>query len=97
MIKTVHEITELLKGQNLVLAFFLWYSYDRLTMNMPYILLLRRTIERYLDHCMMIWKLRLCSSFIEAFVDRWGWSIVYDLENGGQASAEHVGQNFEVR
>ena len=46
---------------------------------------------------MMIWKLRLCSSYIEASIDRWGWSIVYDLENGGQAYAEHVGQIFEVR
>ena len=41
-------------------------------------------------------KLRLCSSDIEASVDCWGQLIVGELENCGQASAEHVGRIFEV-
>ena len=37
-------------------------------------------------------KLRICSEEIEAFIYRWGWSIVGDLENGGKAAAEYVGR-----
>ena len=44
---------------------------------------------------MIIRKLRLCLSEIEAFVDRWGQSIAGDLENGGQDSDEYVVQLFE--
>ena len=45
---------------------------------------------------MVIWKLRLYSEYIYGFVDRWDQNIVGDLENGGQAAADHVGQLFEV-
>ena len=45
---------------------------------------------------MMIRKLRLLPAYIEAFVDRWGQLIIGDLENGGQATDDHVGQLFEV-
>ena len=45
---------------------------------------------------MMIQKPRLFLADIEDFVDRWGLSIVCDLENGGQAAVEHVGQIFEI-
>ena len=41
---------------------------------------------------MVIRKLVLCSSEIEAFENHWGWSIVGDLENGGQSATEHVEQ-----
>ena len=32
---------------------------------------------------------------IEDFVNGWVWSIVGDLENGGQAASEHMDQLFE--
>ena len=41
-------------------------------------------------------KTRLCLAEIEAFVDFRGWSVVGDLENGGQAATEHVGRLFEA-
>ena len=44
----------------------------------------------------MIRKLRACLVQIEAFYDCWGWSVVGDLENGGQAAAEDVVWIFEV-
>ena len=34
---------------------------------------------------------------IEAFVDRWGRSIVGDFENGKEAAAKHVGRIFKVK
>ena len=45
---------------------------------------------------MIIRKLRLFLEGIEDFFDRWGQSIVGDLENGGQASDDHVDRLFEV-
>ena len=45
---------------------------------------------------MIIQKYRLCSEYIEAFADRWGQSVVDDLENGWQAADDHVGRLFEV-
>ena len=41
---------------------------------------------------MIIWKYILCLAVIEAFVDRWGQSIVGDLENGGYDASKHVDQ-----
>ena len=41
---------------------------------------------------MIIQKPRLCLTDIEALVDRWGQSIVGDLEDSGQADADHVGR-----
>ena len=38
----------------------------------------------------------LCLSYIEAFVDIWGRSIVGDLENGGKDAADNVGLIFEA-
>ena len=45
---------------------------------------------------MIIRKLRHWLVDIEAFVNRQGQSIVGDLENVGQAIAEHVGRLFKV-
>ena len=45
-IKKVREIAEILKDRNWVHTFRLWYSYDLLTMNRPYIILLCRPIKR---------------------------------------------------
>ena len=45
---------------------------------------------------MMIRKSKICLAYIEALINCWGWLIVGDLENGGQAAAEYVGQLFEV-
>ena len=53
-------------------------------------------MKMYLDSLMMIQKSRLCLIDIEAFVHHWAWSIVGDLENGGQANVEHVGQILEA-
>ena len=35
-------------------------------------------------------------AYIEDFVGHWGRSLFGDLENGGQAAAEHVGRLFEM-
>ena len=40
---------------------------------------------------MIIWKPKLCLEEIEAFVNRWGWYVFVDLENGRQAAADHMG------
>ena len=45
---------------------------------------------------MIIQKPRLCLTYIEALVDRWGQSIVGDLEYDGQAAAENVGRLLEM-
>ena len=65
-------------------------------MDISFFLLLHIPIEWYLDFAMVNQKLIIFSSEIEAFVDHWGRSIVGDLENGGQADADYVGQLFEV-
>ena len=44
----------------------------------------------------MIRKSILCSTYIEASVNRWGRSIVGDLVNGGQAAGDHAGRIFKV-
>ena len=43
-IKTVNDVTEILEDQNHLLTFCLWYSYERSTINRPYIILLHRPI-----------------------------------------------------
>ena len=45
---------------------------------------------------MIIQKLRLCLSDIEAFFYLWYQSLVGELENGGQDATDHVVQIFEV-
>ena len=45
---------------------------------------------------MMMQKPRLCLAYIEAFVNFWGLLPVDDLENGGQAAAEHTSQLFDT-
>ena len=45
---------------------------------------------------MIIRKLRLFLEDIEAYVNCWGQSIVGDLENCGQADAEHIGRLLYV-
>ena len=42
-------------------------------------------------------NLIIVSVTIEAVVDCWSQSIVGDLENGCQATYEHVGKKFEIR
>ena len=84
------------KYQTGSLTFRLWYSYDLLTINILYIILLYRPIEQYLDRSRIISKLRLFTEDIEAFVYSWGWYIVGDMENGGQAAAEHMDGIFEA-
>ena len=46
---------------------------------------------------MMIRKFRLSLAEIQAFIDCWGWLLVGDLKNSGQADAYHVDQLLEVR
>ena len=41
-------------------------------------------------------KIETSLEYIEAFVDHWGWFIVGDLKNSGQAADEHVGKLFKV-
>ena len=53
-------------------------------------------MERYLNHSIIIQNLRIFLADIEVIVNRWGWLIVVDLENGGQAADEHVVRIFEV-
>ena len=43
---------------------------------------------------MITQKSRICSANKETFVDYWGWSIVGDLENVLQATAENAGRIF---
>ena len=45
---------------------------------------------------MIIQKSRLCLAEIKYFIDRCGRLIAVDLENGGWAADDHVGQRFEV-
>ena len=96
IIKTVHDITETSKNQNWVLIFRLWYFYYWSTINRTHIVLLSRPNECYLNHSMMIQKSKLCLAQIKSFVDCWGWYLAGELENGSQATAEHMGRIFEV-
>ena len=45
---------------------------------------------------MIIQKPIICLTAIETFVDRLGWSIVHDLEDGGKAAAEYVVQIYKA-
>ena len=53
-VETVHDITEISKGWTILLTFCFWYSYDLLTMNISFFLLLYIPIEQYINCLMMI-------------------------------------------
>ena len=55
-IKIVHDIIERSKDWTILLKFCIWYLYDQSTMNRPYIILLRRPIEQWIDFSIVIRK-----------------------------------------